>query len=375
MRFLAPVLLLFLLRYLWVRLRPFFPVRFRLAGAAGFIFCISTVFLYRLLPPSGEWLGTLLVAWGSFFLVFLGNWLAACLLFDLGLGVRRLFFAATRRQHQATRLRWQPRLAATILGITVLFYLYGVPNQLNFTITRVDVSAERPLDKPLRFVMLSDIHFDLLFPRSKMVALVDSLHALQPDAVLFAGDLADIPASALNERGLDSLLRQIQPPMGFFGVTGNHEAYMNPHGQTIEWMQENGIQLLQDTTICQPQFCITGRSDYHYANRNGLARKPLTQLTPTGEFAKVPWLVLDHQPKGLDVLDIRRDHKPSLVLSGHTHAGQYFPWNMIIHLLWKVPVGLGRIDDVPWLVSSGFGQWGPPIRVGTQSEIILLTIH
>lgn len=369
------LILLFVLRYLWVRLRVSLRVRHRLWGAAAFVFGIVLVFLYRALPPPWLGLGAVVFTWGGFNLVFLSNWLMVCALFDAWLGLRRLTRFASRRMNKASRLRWLPRLAGATLLLTVFFYLIGVPRQLDFHVNHVTVRAHTPLERPLRLVLFTDTHFDLLFPRSKLAALVDTLHALQPDAVLFGGDLADVPATTLNARGLDALMRSIRPPLGFWGVTGNHEAYMNPEGRTLEWMGEVGMRVLQDSTVCTDFFCITGRQDPQFARLNGQQRTPLYKLSPPAYARAKPWLVLDHQPKGLDENDLPVPRQPDLVLSGHTHDGQFFPWTWAIHLFWKIPAGLGIIGNTPWLVSSGFGQWGPPIRMGSQAEIVCLTIQ
>jgi len=204
--------------------------------------------------------------------------------------------------------------------------------------------------------------------------MLDTLEVLRPDAVFFLGDLADIPAANLDARGFDSLFRRIRPPLGLFGITGNHEAYMNPHGGTVDWMKRNGMNVLLDSTVCVLQFCITGRQDPQYARHMETKRRALVDME-VPEVKNRPWFVLDHQPKGLTKDDEKVSRIPDLFLSGHTHAGQFFPWNLVIHLFWKQVYGMGRLDDVLWFVSSGFGQWGPPIRVGTRSELVLIDVN
>lgn len=373
MHFVFPVLILFVMRYLWVRLHPSFPGKYRWWGAFLFVFALVSSFIYRLLPDDWMLLGAVLVAVGSFFLVFAGNWFLVCVVLDLYLGVRRVVGAYSKRANRAFRLRWLPLSAKAVVLASLLFFVIGVPTQWNFLVRRVEIPIQTPLSKPLRLAVLTDIHFDLMFPRSKLAALVDTLKVLQPDAVFFVGDLSDISATELQKKGLDSLFREIRAPLGFWGVTGNHEAYINPEGGTLVWARNNGLTLLHDSTACTEFFCVSGRLDHQYARRHGPQRVSLPQLQGAILEDK-PWLVLDHQPKGLTPEDLNVLRLPDLVLSGHTHAGQFFPWNLVIGWVWRLPEGFGVLDGVPWYVSSGFGQWGPPIRVGTRSELVLLTL-
>ncbi len=79
-----------------------------------------------------------------------------------------------------------------------------------------------------------------------------------------------------------------------------------------------------------------------------------------------PWILLDHQPKGIEMTHSGR--LPDLALSGHTHDGQFFPVTFIIDYVWKLAYGKGALGGVLWLVSSGFDCWGPPVRFGSDSE-------
>jgi len=84
----------------------------------------------------------------------------------------------------------------------------------------------------------------------------------------------------------------------------------------------------------------------------------------------LPWIVLDHQPKGIE-----KEHTgrlPDFALSGHTHNGQFFPGTIVIKWGWRLVYGLGELDGVKWLVSSGIDCWGPPVRVGSDTEMWLI---
>jgi len=268
-------------------------------------------------------------------------------------------------------MRKEPLFASGVAALTLAFFIIGGPLHSNFMMVTVKETLQTAPKKTLRIALFSDIHFNALFQKDKLAKIVDSLLVLRPDAIFFAGDLADIPQEKLWARGYDSLFSQIRAPLGFYVATGNHESYMNPSGKTIEWLQSfDNVTLLMDSTVCNYFFCVTGRLDHQYAERHSpKGRTPLPELMPEND--SVPWFLIDHQPKGLDVKDIDLTRKPDFAFSGHTHAGQFFPLTVLIKLMWPLNHGLGEFNGIPWYVTSGIGQWGPPVRIGSKAELVL----
>lgn len=218
-------------------------------------------------------------------------------------------------------------------------------------------------------LFFSDLHLDPLFNGEKLQRMVQDAKRLHPDLILFGGDLADMHTDALNELGYDSLFRQLSAAatIAAIAVNGNHEGYMersgsDPHG----WLRQNGFIVLDDSTACTKVACITGRTDTQVARARGMERKTLAQLLPAAHNA-LPWLLLDHQPKGIEPEHSGR--LPDLALSGHTHDGQFFPGTIIINWVWRLAYGFGELDGAKWLVTSGIGSWGPPVRVGSDTEM------
>lgn len=216
-------------------------------------------------------------------------------------------------------------------------------------------------------LFFSDLHLDPLFNGEKLQRMVQDAKRLHPDLILFGGDLADMHTDALNDLGYDSLFRQLSAAatIAAIAVNGNHEGYMersgsDPHG----WLRQNGFIVLDDSTACTKVACITGRTDTQVARARGIERKTLAQLIPENG---IPWLLLDHQPKGIE--PDYRGRLPDLALSGHTHDGQFFPGTIIINWVWRLAYGFGKLDGVKWLVTSGIGSWGPPVRVGSDTEM------
>jgi hypothetical protein len=100
------------------------------------------------------------------------------------------------------------------------------------------------------------------------------------------------------------------------------------------------------------------------ARTRDMERRALVELVPSGDL---PWILLDHQPKGIEPGYSGR--LPDYALSGHTHDGQFFPGTVVIGFVWRIAYGEGVLDGVRWLVSSGVDCWGPPVRVGSDAEM------
>ena len=342
-----------------------FPRKYRYPGALLFTICFVALFVQRVF--SNDLLSAVFAIIGSFFLVFLANWIIFCVFWDLYLGIRRLR-GKKRRANKSLRMRKEPLLAGAIAAITLAFFLIGGPLNSDFKVTKIKQTLPAALKKPLKIAVFSDVHFDALFPEDKLHRMVDSLLILRPDAIFFVGDLSDISEEKLHAKGYDSLFRRIHAPLGFYASTGNHEAF----GEGIGWLLTfDNVKILMDETVCNDFFCVTGRLDHHYARHSG--RIPLKTLTPPDD--SVPWFLMDHQPKGLDAGDTNLTRKPDFAFSGHTHAGQFFPVTVLIKFMWALSYGLGIIDNIPWYVSSGVGQWGPPLRIGSKSEIAIFVFE
>jgi len=297
--------------------------------------------------------------------VGLSNYFFACILLDLGTFVYWII------KRQSINILTYRKISLTIIAVVVIGTLFmvvwGMYKNNNYEIREEKISLQHG-DHSLRIAFFSDMHLDPLFPHAKMKRLVHDLDSLKPDAIFFGGDLADMGSEDLNARGFDTLFREIKAPLGFWGVEGNHESYNTAlKGNPIPWMRNNGMIWLLDSTVCTALFCVTGRVDLH----STAPRLPLNVLEKDlSPKDRRPWFVLDHRPNGL-LQNERPTRIPDLVLSGHTHAGQFFPWTWVIGLVWKLSEGYGFLDGIPWFVSSGIGSWGAPVRIGSKTELVI----
>lgn len=248
----------------------------------------------------------------------------------------------------------------------------------------VDSVAKAMVDTRRDFnaAFFSDLHIDPLFRQEKLERLIAQCDSIRPDFILFGGDMADVHDSVLTALGYDKLMQRLASTakIAAVGINGNHEAYMERSGSDPEgFLRKAGWIFLDDSTACVPAnapiACFTGRRDFQKARVFEEDRKSLKELTVENSMAAhlttnrhfVPWIVLDHQPKGVE--EDFGEFRPDFALSGHTHDGQFFPGNILINWIWPLAYGEGFLSGIHWLVSAGVDSWGPPVRAGSDTEI------
>lgn len=307
---------------------------------------------------------TIACAGQAVFVIWVTLSLLAFLLLDVCKLVRRI---AVRKPFEKQKLTLVSRgvLAATFIA-TAIFLAYGVPHNENYIVRDAKVALPAGSEK-FDMLYFSDLHMDPLFSASKLERMVHEADSVRPDFIVFGGDLADITDSALTAKGFDKLFRELvsKAKVGAFGVTGNHEAYMESQGSNpAGWMRNVGMVVLEDSTACTPKACFSGRVDFQVARMRDLPRRALAEFAPD---TALPWILVDHQPKGLE--QEYSGKMPTIALSGHTHDGQFFPVTVLIDLFWRLSYGFGELDGSKWLVTSGIDSWGPPVRVGSDTEL------
>jgi uncharacterized protein len=372
---LSPVLAL-----LYLRMLPFLPKPWHKWGIALFVLLFLSTAVYRMLPSNWYWFNSGVFIISGFWLVFLSNWLLTVVLSEPVL----LAIGLYKKNRKPLLQKYYARALPTIFVLSIGLFVWGFSNAQQFTVRHFTINTHKNLPKPITVAAIADVHFDYAFPLKKWNALGDTLQALQPDIVVHLGDFSDIPASALDQLNAMDHFTRYTPPLGVWGITGNHEAYMEMRNNgTIAW-QSSYISLLRDSSACLTLpndtlavLCLTGREDVQFSTIGNTPRSALQNFAPALQKREhTPWLLLDHQPVGLQNQDLPPNTpKPDLALSGHTHAGQFFPWNIVIHWVWPLVDGLGELSGTPWIVSAGFGQWGPPARIGTSPDILFITME
>ena len=333
---------------------------------------------------------------GSAVVAFTSVWLCQALLVYIPWGIFRLVRRIVRRapMEAGMLMRVSRGLLAFTVALTAGLFLYGVPHNSEYKLieTRVELPARYFAEpqagdasdtlakleaaavvenRAFTAVFFSDIHVDPLFDRAKLERMIAHVDSLAPDYLLFGGDLADVPTPKLDEWGYDSLFKTLtsKAKIAAVAINGNHEGLQErPGSDPDSWMRKVGFVMLDDSSACIGPACFTGRTDFQVARHRDIDRLPLATIAPRDTTR--PWILLDHQPKGIEPEYSGR--LPDYALSGHTHNGQFFPGNIVINFVWRLAFGEGVLDGVRWLVSAGVDCWGPPVRVGTDADMWVL---
>jgi predicted MPP superfamily phosphohydrolase len=271
-----------------------------------------------------------------------------------------------------------PWVGWVVVGIISIGTIVGAYFARKPVVRNYALSLAKPLPNgqaSLRIFVASDLHTGHLVGRKHVQRLVDLAHSLQPDLILFAGDVLDDDVRPFLEQQMDQQLAQMKAPLGTYAILGNHEYYGGGIQQYVTAMQAIGIPVLQDEVVYIERFgTIVGRKDHtanQFATRTGDGgRKSIDQLLVDVDMLKLV-VVLDHQPK-----EIRKAAQAGvdIVIGGHTHLGQFWPNHWFTRRLFDLDYGYRMFGHTHAVVSSGWGTWGPPVRIGSQCEAVLLEI-
>ena len=282
------------------------------------------------------------------------------------------------------------RLVGSICLILILSTsLYGVYNARNIRTTSYHVMIHKKAGthKKLKIVLLADLHLGYNIGSSQMKQMVTKVNKQNPDLIVIAGDIFDNEYDALDDpKQLIKIFRQLKSQYGVYAVYGNHDidekilaGFTFGSGQKKkvsdprmdEFVKKAGMKLLRDESVCIDQsFYLYGRPDAEKVGR-GINRRKIPKELVNGMNLKKPVIVLDHEPRQLEELN---QAGVDLDLCGHTHDGQMFPANIIIHLFWKNPYGYRKVGNTHQIVTSGVGLFGPNMRVGTKAEIVVVNV-
>jgi len=264
-------------------------------------------------------------------------------------------------------------IGSAVLTILIIFLLLGTWNARNPQITRYDITIPKRVEnlEKLHLVMVSDIHLGNIVNNKRLADMVERINKLQPDLILFAGDIVDENIDTFLEQEMTETLKGLKPKIGSFAALGNHE-YIGGHVEDIVYhLGDSGIRVLRDEyEKVSDSFYIVGRDEMVGDRFAGKGRRPLEQLL-AGVDKSLPVIVMDHQPRWLEEA---QKAGVDLQFSGHTHRGQFFPNNLITGRIFEVDWGYLQNDSLQVIVSSGYGTWGPPIRLGNRPEIVQVFI-
>jgi predicted MPP superfamily phosphohydrolase len=315
------------------------------------------------------------LAWGAYV------WLGALFYLDvtlLALDGARLVFENVAYAHAlvpwpSSDVAGARALAAIAVSISVGLVGWGltrgraVPDVRRVTV-RIP-GLPRAFDG-FRIVQLSDVHVGPMLRRDFVGAIVAQTNALSPDLVAITGDLVDGSVADLAPEVAP--LRELRAPHGVRFVTGNHELFSGADAWCAH-LETLGVDVLRNRHVTitrgEDALVIAGIDDAHSERFGG--RSDLGAALE-GRDPAHPVVLLAHQPRGVEDAAQRG---VALQLSGHTHGGQMQPFGALVRVEQPYLRGLHQIGPTQLFVSQGTGTWGPPLRVGTRSEIAEITLR
>ncbi len=258
-----------------------------------------------------------------------------------------------------------------LVGLAVAFGAYAIFEAGHIRVERVRIASDKipAAAAPLRIAQISDVHLGLIVRDGRTRAIADAVRRENPDVLVSTGDLVDGEINHLE--GLAEILREIDPPLGKYAVTGNHEYYAGI-GQALAFTRRAGFTVLRGESVALGNgMRIAGVDDPAggaFGADTGRSEADALGTSPSPGFT----LLLKHRPwlsrtsRGLF----------DLQLSGHTHAGQLFPFRLLVRITYPLLSGLRPLAGGGFLYTSrGTGTWGPPMRFLAPPEVTIIDIE
>ena len=322
-------------------------------------------------------------------------------LFDLVSLIFLLLQRITRRTGRRP-VKIMPAGTGIALALTLFLLLYGSFHAKDIrTVYRTVIlpgaalgnqgvknSSSAPETENFRIVLVSDLHIGPTVGKKWTSRIIGCINKTEPDMVCIAGDIFDNGLDGVKDlKGITAELKRIKAPLGVYACPGNHDT--NRRAVSMEdiarFLSEAGIKLLVDEAVSlqpangKPGVIVAGRRD---ARPIGMKSGRLSieelaaSLQSSGVIPKPLLILLDHQPVELPQA---AQAGFDLVLCGHTHRGQFFPGNLFTSSIFEkaggTHYGLWQQGNTQAIVSSGAGVWGPPIRIASDSEIVVLDLQ
>ncbi len=254
----------------------------------------------------------------------------------------------------------------TVFHIFIVFSLgilsiWGYRNFKNIDVENYRILSDLTQRKSaLKFAFISDVYLNEKFDGSKLKEAFEKMKNQDVELVLIGGDFLDNSYKSVRD-DIKSIIDETKFKHGIYLVLGNHE-YYGGIDENIKYIKSLGINILRDEAVKIEGITIIGRDD-----RYNKKRKTLEELLKNIDKSSSV-IVVDHNPQSLKELG---NEKVDLYLSGHTHKGQLFPFNLIVDYMYENSGGYKKIGNTHTYVSSGLGTWLIPYRIGSSSQIMI----
>jgi predicted MPP superfamily phosphohydrolase len=318
---------------------------------SSFSFVAASLLAFRIRNPAVRAFYRIAAVWlGAVNFLFL----AACACWVL------FFVTKSARLHPD----WQT-MAGAMFAAAALATLYGVLNARWIRVRKIKIPLRNLPDvwRGRVAALVSDLHLGHVNGASFLRRIVTRLRNLNPDILFITGDLYD--GTAINAAAAARPWTEFVPALGAYFVTGNHEEFRDP-SRYLEAVRKAGVRVLQSEKVVIDGLQLIGVPDHASANPDRL-RSIFKGLAIDRDC---PSVLLSHTPQALSIAE---QAGISLQLSGHTHGGQFFPFTWFTSRIFgPYAYGLQRFGEMLVYTTTGAGTWGPPLRLGTQPEMVLL---
>ena len=290
-----------------------------------------------------------------FFIYYSMFFILLKLLYDCFLSVKR------RKITFSHANKW----AKLCIVITAIAAVYGV-NEAYSPIVRIEEISSPKIKSATSVVLVSDIHAGTILGKTYVEGLVKRINDLNADFVLINGDIIDYNFNIVKRQESLYPLQNIKTTSGrLLATLGNHDYYDKKEDLLIEYLKELNVKVLSNEKVSVGELTIIGLKDYSIDK----SIEPLNKLYEINDpnFK----IVLDHQPHRSAAASAAGY---DLYLAGHTHGGAFFPNQLLTSMVNDMTYGRKVIHDLTTLVTSGYGFFGIPIRIGAEPEIVLIKL-
>ena len=260
--------------------------------------------------------------------------------------------------------RYRKNFILVMLMGVLIACVYGTNNAHNPRVIHETIVSNK-LSSPMTILYVSDLHLGRLLGKEYCEDLVERINKEHPDVVIIGGDIIDDQWDYVAATGSYKPLGNLHSKYGTYAVLGNHD-YFTPNTKLeITALEALNVNILRNQAVHIGKIKLAGLDDYSH-NKSDSSLKLLSKGN-ANEFA----IVVDHQPRRMEkAAALGYD----LYLSGHTHEGQVFPNNLIVKYMYALSYGRGQFGNMVAYVTSGYGLWGVPMRLGSNPELVVLEL-
>lgn len=351
--------------YLFLRIWNLFISKgYRFLYSIVFIAVVAIAPLARFWRSAPEFVRESLNAVSSYLVPFILYLFLTLLIFDLFLLLNHAFKVLPRNTRKSFRFRLYTFMGLIFLSIVIVVGGAVNINTIRVSHYQIEIPKKQSEVDSMRIAFVADLHIDKHLKLSFIKQYVDKVNALNPDIVLYGGDIVEGRWDENVSDPIIETLKTVKAKYGTYGILGNHEYYGSDNPG--RFYPEVEIELLHEKVIkINRSFYLAGRDDDMADYRKSLEN--LLQNTPDD----LPVIVMDHRPTQLQ--EASRT-KTDIQFSGHTHNGQMFPINLFLKRMYELSWGYKKIRDTHFFVTSGLRLWGPPVKTAGKSEIMVVDV-